>query len=383
MPALRFVTVTLVVGSSACVIPISPISTNASPEGGVGTTVTTDASSPDGGTPAMPESAPPPGSWINITGQLANMSSTCGNLSNVFAKPDEDELIADVAAVGLWATRDNGATWQELGTAMTSAPVTNRAEMMLVDPRNPQSYWEAGSYGPCVYQTEDDGTTFAQLGSAAHCDAVSVDFSDPNRLTLLATAHEQPQTLFRSTDGGKTWANVGAPLPKGAYCSTPLVLDGQTHLVGCGLYGSPLSGIYRTNDGGANWSQISPHGGGSGPLVASDHSIYWAMINAPGLVRGSADGQTWTDLVGPGMVSGRSIIELPDGRIATLASNHVMASKDHGATWQLASAELPYPDAVGVTYSAQRKAFYVWHNDCNGVVLPDAVMRFDFDYQTE
>jgi len=41
---------------------------------------------------------------------------------------------------------------------------------------------------------------------------------------------------------------------------------------------------------------------------------------------------------------------------------------------------LPFT-ANGVTYSAFRNAFYVWQWDCKDVVLPNAIMRFGYDYR--
>ena len=36
-------------------------------------------------------------------------------------------------------------------------------------------------------------------------------------------------------------------------------------------------------------------------------------------------------------------------------------------------------DPAGVVYSPGRRAFFIWHWDCGAVVLPDAVMRFDYE----
>jgi photosystem II stability/assembly factor-like uncharacterized protein len=106
------------------------------------------------------------------------------------------------------------------------------------------------------------------------------------------------------------------------------------------------------------------------------------------MVRSTDQGQTWTELsVGSVEVGSFHPIELPDRRIATIGPQHgtqyVLVSADHGATWSRATAALPFTDAVGVVYSSQRKAFFVWHFTCgngNVPVPPDAVMRFDFDY---
>ena len=73
-------------------------------------------------------------------------------------------------------------------------------------------------------------------------------------------------------------------------------------------------------------------------------------------------------------------MELPDGRIVAVGGDHLVLSTDGGKTWTQFGETIPYAPA-GVTYSTSAKTFYVWHNDCNGAVLPDAVMSAGFDYE--
>jgi photosystem II stability/assembly factor-like uncharacterized protein len=316
------------------------------------------------------------------------MASECGNLSKLSAKPDEDMLIAGIALNGLWASRDGGQSWQALGTGAGSAMISNRTTGILYDPQDHQRFWESGIYGNGggVYETKDDGATFTQLGTMGRCDEVSIDFMDPARMMILAGGHEMPQTLVRSTDGGMTWPdNIGANLPMNGNCTLPLVVAAQTYLAGCTGYSGNVKGIYRSTDGGASWAQVSAAGGGSEPLVASDGTIYWASPDG-GFARSSDMGQTWDDVPGAAVITRSHPIELPDKRIAALGMQYVLISADGGATWKPGSAALPYGDAGGVYYSVQRKAFFVWHNTCPQNVAmvpvpPDAVMRFDFDYQ--
>lgn len=336
---------------------------------------------------ARADGSSPSASWTNVTANLANMASECGNMTSVFAKPDENLLIAGIALDGLWASNNGGANWQAMGTGSGSATITNRPTSIAYDPMTSTRFWESGIYnGGGVYETMDDGTTFVQVGDVTHCDLVSIDFSDPDRQTMLAGGHEQSQTLYRSADGGTTWNNVGAGLPVNTNCTFPMIIDSQTHLVGCGGYGGGATGIYRTTDGGVTWVSTTASGGASAPLRATDQSIYWASPGGLGMTRSTDDGQNWADVIGSGVITAVTPIELPDGRIATLGPTYVMVSANHGATWSPATAALPYSDAVGIVYSAQEKAFYTWHFTCgfNGPVpVPsDAIMKFDFDYQT-
>jgi photosystem II stability/assembly factor-like uncharacterized protein len=326
--------------------------------------------------------------WTNVTNNLAGMSSGCGNMQSVFVKPDEDLLIAGVAGRGLWGSRDGGGSWQSMSSNAVAGNITNRPSSLVFDPQNPARFWESGIYaGPGVFITMDDGNTFAPLGNVTHCDLVSVDFSDPNRQTLVAGGHEASKTLSRSVDGGMTWTDIYTGLPPDSNCTFPLVLSAQSHLVGCGGYGGGPTGIYQTVDGGGTWNQISASGGAEAPLLASDGSIYWANPSSRGLTRSTDNGQHWSDVgVAANVISSVHPIELPDGRLATLgAQRTVLVSADHGASWKSVSTVLPYTDAVGLVYSKPRKAFYIWHFTCElsgpGPVPADAIMSFAFDYE--
>jgi hypothetical protein len=366
-----------------CVITLSTTApgTSGSTVATAGAEAGTEAGTGDGG------GAPVSGSWSNVTSNLANLSSECGNMAGFFAKPDEDLLIAGIALRGLWGSRDGGNSWQALSADAGAANITNRPRSIVFDPNDSMKFWESGIYdGAGVFLTTNDGLTFAPLGMVMNSDLVSVDLSDPNRQTLVAGGHEQSQTLYRSTNGGMTWTNVGAGLPGNTNCTFPLVISAQVHLVGCGGYGGGPSGVYLTADGGGTWKAMTTAGGSGAPLLASDASIYWAAPNAGGLTRSTDSGQHWTQTVGPQVVSSVSPIELPDGRLATIgAQSAIVVSADHGVSWKPVTTTLPYTDAVGLVYSQQRKAFYIWHFTCGfsgPVPVPaDAIMSFDFDYQ--
>ena len=321
------------------------------------------------------------------------MTSQCGNMSYVSAKPDQDLLVAGIALLGLWSSTDGGGSWQPLGASSdASASITNRTSAIVYDPQTTTRFWESGIYNSNgVYETSDDGQTFVALGDVTHSDGVSIDFTDPMRQTMLAGGHEQSQTLNRSTDGGNTWTAVGGSLPPNTNCVYPLVIDGQTHLVGCGGYGGGVTGIYRTTDGATTWKSVSSLGGSELPLVASDGSIYWSSPEGAGMARSTDQGQMWNMVVGSAVVGSFHPVELPDGRIATIGPaaqygpQYVIASADQGANWTRLTSALPYSDAVGLTYSSQRNTFYIWHFTCgsNAVPVPaDAIMAYDLDDTT-
>jgi hypothetical protein len=369
--------VALFVFAFACANPSVPLDSSAT--GNATTTNPTGPGAGGAGGSGGSGGAPPDGPWINSTSNLAGMESICGVMGWVSAKPDQDMLIAGIAVKGLWASTDGGASWTALGSAAGSAAIDNRPHSIVYDPTTPSRFWQSGIYeGHGVFETKDDGSAFEVLGDIRHCDLVAVDFSDPARQLLLAGGHEQDQTLYRTTDGGMNWTNIGMMLPAGRGCTWPLILDTMTHLIGCGApFGG--GGVLRTTDGAMTWTEVGTTGGASAPLRASDGTIYWASPVGHVMVHSTDNGLTWTE--SPTLEVGYvSPIELPDGTIAALNSEYIMLTSDHAMTWRKLVA-LPFNDATGLTYSTQRKAIYVWHSACGTGVVPvpaDAIMRYDY-----
>jgi photosystem II stability/assembly factor-like uncharacterized protein len=334
-----------------------------------------------------PNVTAPAATWTNATGNLAGLASECGNLGLVSANPCSNMVIAGVAQAGLWATEDGGKTWSKLGTGAGSAVITNRISALVYDPAHPGTFWEAGIYnGGGVYKTTDNGRTFEQLGDVTHNDSVSIDFSDPERKTLLAGPHEQTSKLFRSTDGGKTWNEVGRNLPASAgYCTATQVLSATNLLVGCAG-----GGVFHSSTGNT-WTSLGTKGVIPQPLLATDGAIYWPGSQG-GLNVSTDQGQHFTETadgnLAPGIVGSLYPAELPDGRIVIIGKDHLQISSDKGRTWKPIGQPLPYPGggyngARGPAYSARTKTFYIWRWDCGDEVLPDAIMSAGFDYTKE
>src|SRR5258708_7863758 len=134
-----------------------------------------------------PRFSPSPGNWVNVTSNLAGMTSQCGNMTYVSAKPNEDLMIAGIALRGLWGSTDGGTSWHQLGSGGGSATITNRPGSIIYDPVRPKVFWESGIYNSSgVYRTDNDGSVFQALGSISHTDTVRVDFTDLNRQSPLA-----------------------------------------------------------------------------------------------------------------------------------------------------------------------------------------------------
>lgn len=331
---------------------------------------------------AIVDEAPPDGEWINVTPDLSGIENTCGPVFHISSHPDLDQLIAGIAGDGLWSTEDGGASWQTLGQGRGSAAVANSTSGINYDPADPQTFWESGIYGPGIFKTVDGGSSFRQLGDLAHLDSLSIDFSDTQRSTMLASAHEQ-QLVHKSVDGGETWDEVISGLPSYAkHCRFSLIVDSSTYLLSCGGWfdaGVPVT--LRSTDAGMTWTEVHDNGGGAAPLVHSDGSFYWAEEFDGGLARSTDEGQTWTRVVEKTLSV--QPVELPDGRIASLTADAVVVSADAGMTWKKVSPATPFKP-VGFAYSSFQKAFFIFYFLCNAeptAALGNEIMRFDYDYE--
>ena len=197
--------------------------------------------------------------WTLAIGNLAGMPSECQSLNMLAAWPGRDALVAGIALQGLWQSVDGGESWTQLGTGEGSAEIVNRPTSIVFDPDDPDRFWESGLFNSgSVYRTDDAGTTFTQLGVVDYGNYVAVDFSDPERRTLVLGEFTGNQ-LFRSSDGGQTWADASGNLPlELGDIQSALVIDERTHLIGSD--GGPSAGVFRTVDAGASWQRVNEGG---------------------------------------------------------------------------------------------------------------------------
>ena len=333
--------------------------------------------------------AVPPAQWTNVTGKLAGMQSECGNMSGVFSDPFVDMLVLGVARQGLWSSTDGGATYTKLGTS--GDMILDRLSFVLWDPEASKVFWTSGIYGweapftDGVFKTTDNGVSFAGYKKLSaiqsHNDSVSVDFNDPDRKTMLAGGHEQTGILFRSTDAGATWTDIGHSLPANlGFCTSTLVLDAETLLVGCAVgYSGKNGAILRSTNGGDAWTQVIAKGVFGQPLWASDGSIYWSGEGG-GMYKSTDQGKTFTQVADSNTAGAVRPIELPGGRIVSVAQKVLKGSSDGGKSWQAIGTAMPFDPTV-IAYSPFRRAFYASHFDCTNAVPADAIERYGFDFK--
>ena len=251
-----------------------------------------------------------------------------GRVVAVAGVPDQpDRFYMGAVGGGVWTSDDDGITWHNL-TDGKFPSASDSIGAIAVAPSNPKVIY-AGTgesdirgdmiTGDGVFRSDDAGKTWRAAGLAdTHTiSAIVVDPKNPDVVYASSMGHvfkpNAERGVFKSVDGGKTWSKILYVDAKTG--AIDLVMDPKNPDV---LYaamwqayrrpwtlqdGGPGSGLYKSTDGGAHWSEISRHAGfPQGTLgrigvsvAASDPSVVYAIVQAKGggVFRSSDAGATW------------------------------------------------------------------------------------------
>ncbi len=197
-------------------------------------------------------------------------------------EPNMRNLRSTFRGSGVYKSTDAGRTWQRMG--LTAARHMGR---IVVHPTNPDvvfatvvgSMWQTNPAQQAVrglYKTTDGGATWRKTLSAGPMAGIvdlAMDPANPDVLYAAAWQRERrdwsyinvgPDSgLFKSVDGGETWARLTEGLP-----ATP---TGRPGLAVCRSRPSTVyavvegeeGGVYRSTDAGATWTRRNTMGASS------------------------------------------------------------------------------------------------------------------------
>jgi photosystem II stability/assembly factor-like uncharacterized protein len=178
-----------------------------------------------------------------------------------------------IAGAGLYKSTDGGKTWILSGLAATL-----QISSILIDPTNP-NHVVVGAMGDLfadstergVYVTDDGGKTWRNtlyLGPQTGVSDMAADAAHPNviyagmwqfrRLPWTFTSGGPSDGLFKSTDGGATWARLsGSGLPIGITGRIGLAVAPSDPNRVYALIESKDGILWRSDDAGATWKLVS------------------------------------------------------------------------------------------------------------------------------
>ena len=253
-----------------------------------------------------------------------------------------------------------------------------RANAVAGVPAQPMLYF-AGYTGGGLWRTDDAGISWRNISDgffkSSSIGAIAVAPSDANVLYVGTGEHAvrgQSSTygdgVYRSTDQGRTWMNVGLAATR--QISAVRIHPNDPDVVyvaaqGDRWKGTAERGIYRTRDGGKNWSLVLK--GENASSGASDLSMdatnprilyaaFWDAQRTPWQVRSGGagsgiwksldGGDTWKRLAeGLPKLMGKIGVAVspanPDRVYAIIEADKggLFRSDDAGATWRLQSGD--------------------------------------------
>ena len=230
------------------------------------------------------------------------------------------------AGGGLWKTTDGGKTWLNVS----------------------DKYFKTGAVGAIAVAPSDPNVVYVGMGESA---------IRGNMFT--------GDGVYKSTDGGKTWENIGL---KDTHVISRIAVDPKdpdlvyVAALGHVFAGNKERGLYRSKDGGKTWQKILYVDDKTGAIdISIDennprvlYAAFWQSYRTPwimssggsgsGLYKSTDGGDTWTNIShNPGMPKGImgkigvSVSPVNSNRIYALIENKnggVYRSEDAGKTWQ-------------------------------------------------
>ncbi|HMP88019.1 MAG TPA: YCF48-related protein, partial [Lacibacter sp.] len=260
-----------------------------------------------------------------------------------------------VGGPSVTVTEDGGKTWQD--KRRQDFANLNIAINGLAYPIPGMAYLvtNAGT----IYNTTDKGTTLDPLYNNVALQFDDVDASGKDTVWAVAysafsvPAASRTTTIVRSYNGGASWQTFGGfPVGTTAPRFSRMSFGSRT----VGYIAGSRNAVYKTTDGGATWTNISPFPAlNNGPtgfpnafvtyteiqaLDANTVVVIGNMFTNTGIrrvYRTTNGGTTWTDITGnlatdaPGNIVGLRMHDANNGYVTS--GSQLFKTTDGGATW--------------------------------------------------
>lgn len=206
-------------------------------------------------------------------------SLTAGRVSDIAIHPSNpDKWFVGVASGGVWLTENHGTTFRPIFDNYGSYSIG----CVSIAPSNSSVIWvgtgennnqRAVAYGDGVYKSTDGGKSFTNMGlkKSEHIGNILIHPTDENTLWVSAYgpvwSSGGERGVYKSTDGGKTWNRTlfvsdETGIAEIAIDPTdPSVLYASAHqrrrTEFTYIGGGPESKLFKSVDGGQTWFEIN------------------------------------------------------------------------------------------------------------------------------
>ncbi|MGQ0649228.1 MAG: WD40/YVTN/BNR-like repeat-containing protein [Gemmatimonadaceae bacterium] len=199
------------------------------------------------------------------------------------------------ATGGVWKTVNGGTTFESIFDTYRSSHVG----AVAVAQSNPDVVWvgtgeannrNSSSYGDGIYKSTDAGKTFTDMGlrgtQSIHRIAIHPRNADVVFVAATGALYgpSPERGVYRTTDGGRTWSRV-LYVDENTGANNIVIDQSNPNTMFASMYerrrtawgyngGGPGSGIWKSTDGGSNWTRLKGNGLPTGQMgrVAIDIS---------------------------------------------------------------------------------------------------------------
>ena len=200
-----------------------------------------------------------------------------GRISD-FAFHDTHHYLVATASGGLWETTNDGTTWNPLFDKEGSYALG----VVEIDPSNSNIVWVGSGennaqrsvgYGDGVYKSTDGGQTWNNVGltESGHISQIWINPKDGDHVLIAAQgplwSPGGDRGLFETRDGGESWQSLLSIDEHTGINEFVIHADHPEHIVASSyqrrrhvwtlINGGPGSGIHRSMDGGKTWQETN------------------------------------------------------------------------------------------------------------------------------
>jgi photosystem II stability/assembly factor-like uncharacterized protein len=236
--------------------------------------------------------------------------------------------------ITVFAGSASGGVWKSINGATTFKPVFDQQDVqsigaVTIDPSNHKIVWvgtgeswtrNSVSVGNGIYKSTDGGENWTNVGlkDSERIARILVDPKDSNTVYACATGHlwndSNERGVYKTSDGGKTWKKVLAGANGSTGCAMLSMNAQEPKTIYASMWdfrrqgwtfrsGGPGSGLFKSTDGGENWTELTgsglpdkPYGRIALAVAPSKPNTVYAVIEAKkgAFYRSDDGGKTWT-----------------------------------------------------------------------------------------